>query len=126
MRDEPVNPLPGLRSTSGSQADLAAALTELDRRVVRALEVAPEMQVPAGFAARVASRLPVRHAGSATPTYYGRNAMWACSVILLAALLALAPREGAHSALGLAIEWLLCAQLIAFTLWLSIRYRKAG
>ena len=36
------------------------ALAEMDARLVRALEARPAVEIPAGFAARVAGQLPER------------------------------------------------------------------
>jgi hypothetical protein len=96
-------------------------LTELDQRIVRALEATPDAQVPADFAARVASRLPSPRPLSTVRTRYGDHAMRIGIVVLFAALFALAPDATNRSVVGLTMEWLLFAQFIGLTLWLSIR-----
>jgi hypothetical protein len=116
MHDEPVNQQP---------PPFEAALAELDQRVVRALETAPDPKVPADFAARVASRLPSARPVSTGRTRYGDSAMVIGIVVLFAALFALAPDAANRSVVGLTMEWVLCAQLIGLTLWLSIRRRSA-
>jgi hypothetical protein len=109
MRDESLNP-----------EDLSqSAMEALDQRIVRALETAPEPQIPAGFAARVASRLPARRPVSLTPTHYGQNAMLLGIVVILAALVVLALHSTGHATFGL-LESLLFAQFIAFAVWFTI------
>jgi hypothetical protein len=100
-------------------------LTRLDQRLIHALEIAPEPRVPSDFAARVASLLPARRPVSITPTHYGYYAMVASMVILLAALLLLAPHGTDRSVFGLTLQWLLCAQFIGLTVWLSVRRHSA-
>jgi hypothetical protein len=97
-----------------------AEIDELDHRILHALETAPELHIPADFAARVTSKLPARRPISLTPTHYGRNAMLIGMVVTLVALLALTLHNGAHAAFGLP-ESLLLAQFVALTVWLSIR-----
>jgi hypothetical protein len=95
----------------------------LDQRVVHALEIAPEPQVPAGFAALVASRLPARRSVSLTRTRYGYYAMLVSMVILLTTLLLLAPHTTERSMFELTLQWLLCAQFIGLAVWLSVSRR---
>jgi hypothetical protein len=94
------------------------ASEQLDQRIVRALETAPDLHMPVDFAARVASLLPVRRPVTLTPTHYGQNAMLIGMVVTLAMLLALAMHTTGH-ALGL-LESLLFAQFIALAVWLSV------
>jgi hypothetical protein len=93
---------------------------ELDQRILRALETAPELHIPADFAARVTRKLPATRPASLTPTHYGRNAMLIGMVVTLVALLALTLHNGTHAAFGLA-QSLLLVQFVALTVWLSIR-----
>jgi hypothetical protein len=119
MRDESLN-------HQHSAATDIDQLARLDRRLIHALEVAPEPRVPADFAARVASLLPVRRPVSVTPTHYGYYAMVGSMVILLAALLLLAPHASDRSIFELTLQWLLCAQFIGLAVWLSVRRRTAS
>jgi len=96
------------------------ALAELDARLVRALEARPAVEIPAGFAARVAGQLPERRSVSLTPTYYGRNVMVACMVVLGVALLGLALDRTGGTTLGVALEWFVCAQFVALAMWLGV------
>lgn len=109
MPDELVNQI-----SSNGQID------ELDHRILRALEAAPELQIPDDFAARVSRKLPAKRPVSLKPTHYGRNAMLIGMVITLATLLVLTMHNGTHAAFGLS-QSLLLGQFIALTVWLSVR-----
>jgi hypothetical protein len=113
MHDESINQEP-----LNQKAALQAAL---ELRLVRALDAAPPVDVPADFAARVARRLPVRRRPeSITTTHYGDTTMFLGMMITLFALAALTFRSGGHPTFGL-IESLLLAQFLALAVWLSIR-----
>jgi hypothetical protein len=96
-----------------------AADDELDRRVLRALETAPRIDVPADFAVRVARRLPARRPVSLTPTHYGQSAVFLGMILTLVMLIALTLHNGRHATFGLA-ESLLLTQFLALTVWLSV------
>ena len=102
-----------------SQSAIDHATEHLDQRIVRALETAPRPQIPANFAARVASQLPARPPVTLTPTHYGQNAMLIGAVVTLIALLVLALPSTGHAAFGL-LDSLLFAQFVALTLWLTV------
>jgi hypothetical protein len=113
MHDQPLN-----------QNNVSPAATEqldrqLDQRLIRALETAPDPQIPADFAARVASQLPARRPVSLTPTHYGQNTMLLAIVATLAALLVLALRTTGHATFGI-LESMLFAEFIALAVWFSI------
>jgi hypothetical protein len=116
MYDESINH----SAPTGSTDPLAA----LDSRIVQALENLPEVQIPANFAARVASRIPARPAISLRATHYGKAAMLLSMAVLLITLLALAGDRHVTSTLGLALQWTLCAQFIGLVVWLSMRRYK--
>jgi hypothetical protein len=118
MRDEPVNH----QHSAATESD---PLARLDRRLIHALEVAPEPRVPADFAARVAKMLPATRPVAAAPTHYGYYAMVASMVILMAALLFLAPHTANRSVFEVTLQWLLCAQFIGLAVWISARRRAA-
>ncbi len=61
---------------------------KFETMLTAALERQPEIVVPAGFAARVAASVPVRR--RVRVTHYGRNAIYACILLLTAALAVLA------------------------------------
>jgi hypothetical protein len=120
MHDEPLN---DLSPNANEQTDLDMD-HDLDQRLVRALETVPDPQIPADFAARVASRLPARLPVSVTATHYGQNAMLLGIVATLAVLLVMALRSPAlrttgHASFGL-LEWFLFAEFIALTVWFSV------
>jgi len=95
----------------------------LEERVVRELERVPEVTIPAEFAARVAGRLPVRRAFTARPARYGLMAMRTSMAVLVLALVTVAMHAGGRSVFGLALEWVLCAELVALALWMGgVRY----
>ena len=122
MHDEPLTP-----------GNLSQSATEhvdyLDQRIVRTLEAAPEPQIPADFAARVARQLPARRPVSLTPTHYGQKAVLVGMVVTLAALLVMALystalhstalRSTGHTTFGL-LESLLSAQFLALAVWFSL------
>jgi hypothetical protein len=91
--------------------------TELS--IVRALDVKPEVSVPDGFAARVARQLPARSRVAVTPAHYGWIAMRIGIALLLVALVAVAMRFASHSAVGIALEWILCGEVVGLSLWLG-------
>ena len=98
-----------------------AADDELDLRILRALEAAPGVEIPADFAARVASRLPAgRRPVSLTPTHYGQNAVFLGMILTLVVLIALTVHNGRHATFGLA-ESVLLTQFVVLTVWLSVR-----
>ena len=84
---------------------------ELDVRIERALERRPAVTVPADFAARVASRAPAVRAASPR---YGMIAMQAAMVLLVAGLVGVS-RD--RSAVGVAMQWVLCAELAGLAVW---------
>jgi hypothetical protein len=95
------------------------AAREFDQRLIRALEMAPELAIPSDFAARVASRMPVKQPISFKTTHYGQLAMWIGMVVLLAALLASTLHIAHNSTFGLTLQWTLCAQFVLLAVWLS-------
>jgi hypothetical protein len=93
-------------------------------RILRALEAKPEVSIPAGFAARVAGRVPARREAATTPARYGMIAMRIAIAVLVIALVAVSMRAGNLSPIGIAVEWILCAQLVAIALWRSGVWRR--
>ncbi|MGD0445498.1 MAG: hypothetical protein ABSA39_16295 [Edaphobacter sp.] len=92
---------------------------EMEQRLTRALETAPEFHIPADFAARIASRLPAKRPVSLTPTHYGQSAMWIGVVLTLATMLALALHATGRPTFGLAQSFLLTL-FVVLVLWLSV------
>ena len=102
----------------------------LDMRIVQALETRPEVAIAGDFAARMASRVPARGAahGFAArrdvplhPTHYGQWAMVASAVVLAVALVALLGNGFGNTAIGLAVVWIVYAQLLALAVWFGLR-----
>jgi hypothetical protein len=123
MRDEMMDQ-ENSSSDSGKKGDCdkkGDAGIAMEARLIEVLETRPEVHIPAGFAARVAGQVPARRPASLTPTHHGQNAMVVSVVVLLIALLAWAPQNAGHSALGVALEWILCAQFASLAYWLGVR-----
>jgi hypothetical protein len=93
----------------------------LDARITLALETAPEPQVPADFAARLAAQLPAIPSVAVTPRRYGRRAAIGCVVFLLALLLLFALHPAVASPLWNAVESIFCLQLALIAVWLAVR-----
>jgi hypothetical protein len=99
----------------------------LERKIVVALENAPLVDVPAGFAARVAGSLPAQPTLRLTPARYGVRAALVCLVTLMLLMLVAAPRAMGSSALWLSIESIFCAQFALLAVWLVTRsYRSSS
>jgi hypothetical protein len=107
MADDKMNP------ASHAQA--------LDAKILRALETAPRVEIPADFAARVARQLPPLAAPILSPARYGYRAGVVCLVVLLALILAFARRATGTSVFWLSIESLFCAQFALVAVWLAVR-----
>jgi hypothetical protein len=99
----------------------------LDARIVGALEESPRVQIPTDFAARVASRIPVRTAHLRTARIQARRVGYivaaACLIVLAVAMLALATRSS-HSAFYIALDWTLAAQFCVLAAWLGMPRRE--
>jgi hypothetical protein len=93
----------------------------LDASIVRALKTAPRFEIPSDFAARVARQLPPRPAATLSPARYGYRAAVACLVVLLAVILALAPRGTGTSTFWVSLESIFCAQFALVAVWLAVR-----
>jgi hypothetical protein len=99
---------------------------QIDARIVAALERAPEVRIPEGFAASVAARVPAAQESLSPHTYairYGKAAMVACMVLCAAAMLLLAPRATGHAIFWMSLEWVLCAEFCVLAaslgMWLA-------
>jgi hypothetical protein len=111
MRDEWMN-----------EQNLPDADTEMELRLIRALESRPAVVIPADFATRVARQLPERRPISLTPTHYGRKAMIACMIVLgVALLLAFALHGVVVPPMVQVIGWILYAQFLALVVWFGMR-----
>jgi hypothetical protein len=96
----------------------------LEMRVVRALETRPEVSLPTDFAVRVASRVPARREVAVPPARYGMIAVQVAMAVLVVALVVLGVRSTGHGTVGMAVEWILCGQLVALALWRSGAWKR--
>jgi hypothetical protein len=91
----------------------------IDARLTRALERKPAVDVPADFAVRVAGKAPVRRVVAVPAARYGLAAARIGMGILVIALVVLAMRSTSHTAVGAALQWVLCAELVVLAVWLG-------
>ena len=93
-------------STGSGEIDEA-----FERRLEQALATAPPLKIPADFAARVASRVPASTPVALPRTAYARNSIILSALVLLIALLVVAPKAVHGLSFATGLEWLLCGQL---------------
>ena len=105
---------------------MTAKMLTLDARVIEALERKPRVEIPEGFAARVAlqasalrAHVPVR------APRFGVMAVVICAVHSVVAMQLLAPRTTGRDPFWMALQWVLCAQFCALTAWLG-RWRQGS
>jgi hypothetical protein len=91
----------------------------MDARLTRALERKPAVDVPADFAVRVAQQVPLRGAVRLPTARYGPTAMRVGMAVLVVVLVAVATRSSGQTVLGVMLEWILCAELVALAVWLG-------
>ena len=91
----------------------------LEERVTRALEQAPNVTIPADFAARVAAQVPVRPRVAVRVPRYGLLAAQIGMGVLVFALVVVAMHSTGRGVFGIALEWVLCAELVALAVWLG-------
>jgi hypothetical protein len=102
--------------------ELNTADAEMDRRLTRALEARPVVDIPVDFATRVARQLPERRPIALTPTHYGRKAMVICMVVLgVALLVGFVLRGLAVPPVVQVIGWILYAQFLGLVVWFGMR-----
>jgi hypothetical protein len=102
------------------------ALDLLERRILVALETAPQPEIPADFAARIARRLLPRPALVLTPKRNGQRAAMACLIVLLGLVLAFAHRATGTSLYWFSLESIFCAQFALLAVWLVARSYSAS
>ena len=110
----------------GSDFGPDSALNLLEKRILLALETAPQPVIPAGFAARIARQLPPRPAVVLTSKRNGQRAAVACLVVLLGLMLAFAHRAAGTSLYWISLESILCAQFAVLAVWLVARTYSAS
>jgi hypothetical protein len=121
MHDGSMKEIKEMPDSFGRSRDQAHPL---ESRITQALEQAPPVTAPEGFAARVMAGLPEHAAQSVPPlrrSYFGFAAVAASLVVLLAAMLWLAPRATGHALYWMGFEWILCAQFCVAAVWLGLR-----
>lgn len=100
-----------------------------ERRLDQALAAAPQPAIPQEFAARIAALVPAPKPLPERTFAYARNSIIFSAVVVLIALLLLAPHATVESTHAMALEWILSAELsllaLSFvlpgSLWTSIR-----
>ena len=101
------------------QDERMSDVDSMDERLTRALERKPAVDVPAGFAARVAGQVPVRRAVAVPTARYGLLAARIGMAVLVVALVVLAMRHADGTVFGITVEWILCAELVGLAAWLG-------
>ena len=104
--------------------DLSPSHRELDRvfedRLDEALDTAPSVLIPEGFAARVAGLVPPSMPVPKLRQAYSRSSILAGAVVLMLAILVLAPHAVAGATFAITLEWILCAQLSLLALYVAL------
>ncbi len=102
------------------------SLVSLDQKLDQALRTGPRPAVPADFAARVISRLPLSSTAapasrvpSPSTMLYAQRAMMLCLLLLLLALLFTAPHLANGSRQAPAIEWTISAEVALIAVYLG-------
>jgi hypothetical protein len=93
----------------------------LDARILRALETAPCVEIPEGFAARVAGQVPARPVLVLSGRRYGHLSALLCVVVLIGFMLTFAQRAAGSSLYWFLIESIVSAQFVLLTVWLVAR-----
>jgi hypothetical protein len=105
------------------QDERMSDVDSMDERLTRALERKLAVDVPAGFAARVAGQVPgqvpVRRAVAVPTARYGLLAARIGMAVLVVALVVLAMRHADDTVFGITVEWILCAELVGLAAWLG-------
>jgi hypothetical protein len=99
----------------------ASYAQSLDARILRALETAPQFEIPSDFAARVARQLPPLPEAILSPARYGYRAGAAYLIVLFVLILAFARRATGTSGFWVSIESIFCAQFALVAVWLAVR-----
>lgn len=98
----------------------------IDRRVADVLERAPAVNIPADFAVRVAGQVPARGAVAVRGSRYGWMAARICLAVLLIAIVLMALRASDRRAINIALEWILCGELVGLSMWMGGVSRLSG
>lgn len=101
--------------------DAALDSSLLDTKILAALETSPRVEIPPGFAARVAGQMPERPPLVLTPRRYSTVAAAACVLVVFALMVAFAFGSRADSPSTVIIESILCLQFVLLTVWILAR-----
>jgi hypothetical protein len=96
----------------------------MEERIVAALERRPGIRIDAGFAARVAARMPRQPKHQTLAPVIGRRVAFAVLGVLLIGLAAVAPAS--HSTLALGLEWSLLAEFLGVAVWLGMTSTRSS
>ena len=107
----------------GERMDVGEAI---DRRVADVLERVPAVNIHADFAARVAGQVPARGAVAVRGSRYGWMAARICVAVLLIAIVAVAMRASDRRTINIALEWILCGELVGLSMWMGGVWRLSG
>lgn len=124
MQPDPMNPkqLAAMHREEDRASERALLERALDLRIEHALERAPQVHIPADFAAKVAARIPpqsVRLRSARIPARsIGFGVAAACLILLAVAMLALAPHT-THNVFYIALQWTLAAQFCLIAAWIA-------
>ncbi len=98
---------------------------ELEARLIRALETPPEIAIPDGFAARVATlgRAQTPAYTPAAQSLHGISSlvMRGALATLIIAMLMLAPWAGHRSMAAATLEYAFAFEFVALAVWMSLR-----
>jgi hypothetical protein len=99
---------------------------ELGRRLTRALEAAPAVLIPEGFAARTAAAAATHLTDiPALTSRFGALATQFAFAVLIVAMLVFAPWASTRSIVPVLLEILLALEFVALSTWLSLRQQVA-
>lgn len=128
MQPDPMNPeqLAAMHREEDRASERALLERALDLRIEHALERAPQVHIPADFAAKVAARIPAQSVSLRTARVRARRIGYtvaaACLLLLACAMLALAPHT-THNVFYIALQWTLAAQFCLIAVWIARPYR---
>lgn len=100
---------------------------DFESRLERALEAAPAVKIPEGFALRMAAMAPSRVAATQAANArrsVGHQIAWVVAALLLLAMFVLAPSAGVGARRW--VEFALEIDFVALTLWLGMRSLAAS
>ena len=98
-------------------------MNDLEHRITKALERAPDLSIPSDFAKRVAAHIRPRPAAPALPQrHFTRNTVVAALSILIVAMLIFLPSV-THLAVAVPVEYSLVAEFVGLIVFISLRPR---